>query len=160
MGDMSDEIRKADFNKERYQSQNPRFGSEKSGNVRYRRPSAGPKDREGKGSINMASVTTTGFAVCGIYRSQIVPTDDGIRRRYITADAGHALEILSHAIDHLTDELLHEGKRISAHNPQAEAIQMLMALNRQIYYECPIMPTFTERLQAFFTQLGGTIRNL
>ncbi len=35
---------------------------------------------------------------------------------------------------------------LSADNPQVEAIQILMTLNRQIYFECPVMPTIGERL--------------
>jgi hypothetical protein len=31
-----------------------------------------------------------------------------------------------------------------------EAIQLLMALNRQIYFTCPVMPTLAEGLRAFF----------
>jgi len=29
-----------------------------------------------------------------------------------------------------------------------EAVQLLMALNRQVYFECPVVPTLGERLRA------------
>jgi len=31
---------------------------------------------------------------------------------------------------------------------QIEAVQLLMAMNRQVYYECPQMPSVTARLRA------------
>jgi hypothetical protein len=98
----------------------------------------------------MAAASTTGFDVRGITQSAAAPAAMKSRRRYITSEAGHALEILSHAIEYLTDELVHEGKTVSAHHPQVEAIQLLMTLNRQVYYECPQIPTLSERLRVVF----------
>ena len=70
------------------------------------------------------------------------------RRRRITPQAGHALEILGHAIEYLTDEFVHRGGEMRAGNSQLEAVQMLMARNREIYYECPVMVTVGDRLRA------------
>jgi hypothetical protein len=67
------------------------------------------------------------------------------RRRQITPQAGRALEILGHAIEYLTDEFVHCGGPFSACNDQLQAVQLLMALNRQVYYECPEALTFGER---------------
>ncbi len=67
------------------------------------------------------------------------------RRRRISAEAGHALELLGHAIEYLTDEYVHAGGDFSAADPRIEAIQLLMALNRQIYFDCPEVPSFGER---------------
>lgn len=67
------------------------------------------------------------------------------RRRRIDARAGHALEILGHAIEYLTDEFFYEATTLSANNPKLEAVQLLMALNRAVYYECPEAPSFGER---------------
>jgi hypothetical protein len=67
------------------------------------------------------------------------------KRRRISPQAGHALEKLGHAIEYLTDEFVHEGGALSAHNGSVEAVQLLMAVNRQIYFECPQVPTFRER---------------
>jgi hypothetical protein len=55
------------------------------------------------------------------------------------------LETLGHAIEYLTDEFVHEGGSFSSNNEQIEAVQMLMALNRQVYSECPEVPTLGER---------------
>ena len=70
------------------------------------------------------------------------------RRRRITPQAGHALEILGHAIEYLTDEYVHEGGSLSAGDGRVKAVQLLMALSRQVYFECPEVPTFGERCRA------------
>jgi hypothetical protein len=69
------------------------------------------------------------------------------RRRRIDPQSGHALEILGHAIEYLTDEYVHEGGALNAHNGQIEAVQMLMAANRAIYFACPPVPTLGDRLR-------------
>jgi len=97
----------------------------------------------------MATLTTTTTRV-PLYEAQRAARARTGRRRCITREAGHALEILGHAIEYLTDELVNEGKRIDENDPQLQAIQILMALNRRVYYECPFAPTLTERLRAFF----------
>ncbi len=66
-------------------------------------------------------------------------------RRRTDRRAGLALEILGHAIEYLTDEYVHEGGSLSAQDDQVQAIQLLMSLSRQIYYECPLVPTLAER---------------
>lgn len=96
---------------------------------------------------SMAASTATSFRV-----PVSVPGGSAVSlrpcRRRITPQAGHALEILGHAIEYLTDELIHQGWPLSADNGQLKAVQLLMALNRQVYYECPIVPTWAERLKA------------
>ena len=70
------------------------------------------------------------------------------RRRRISPEAGHALEILGHAIEYLADEFVYGGESFSAHDAQVEAVQLLMGLNREIYFECPEVQTFAERFRA------------
>jgi hypothetical protein len=70
------------------------------------------------------------------------------RRRRITPEAGRALGVLGHAIEYLTDEFLHQGIDYSPSDPQMQAVQLLMALNRQVYFECPELPTLGERCRA------------
>ena len=94
-------------------------------------------------------VTGTGFPLRSLDRG-LTARAEKTQRRNIPVQAGRALEILGHAIDYLTDEYIHEAKQISAHDPQLQAVQILMALNRQIYYACPVQVTFTEKLRAFF----------
>jgi hypothetical protein len=70
------------------------------------------------------------------------------RRRHITVEAGHALEKLGHAIEYLADEFVLDGGEVSSKNGQVEAVQLLMRMNRQVYFECPEVPTIGERLRA------------
>jgi hypothetical protein len=77
------------------------------------------------------------------------------RRRRIDPRSGHALEILGHSIEYLADEYVHQGGSLCAHNGQVEALQLLMAANRAIYFACPEVPTLGERLRRW---LGLTPR--
>ncbi len=70
------------------------------------------------------------------------------RRRRITPQAGHALEVLAHAIEYLTDVFVHQGACFSSKDEQLQAVQLLMALNRQVYFECPEAPTLGERFRS------------
>ena len=77
-----------------------------------------------------------------------VATGAAVRRR-ISPQAGRALEILGHAIEYLTDEYVHRGGGFHQGDPEPEAIQLLMAANRAIYFDCPELPRFRERCLAF-----------
>lgn len=96
----------------------------------------------------MAATTTTRFPVSVSAPAAIALPVGQKRRRSISPEAGHALEILGHAIEYLTDEFVHEGGSFSANNAQLQAVQMLMAVNRQIYFECPEVPPFSRRILA------------
>jgi hypothetical protein len=97
----------------------------------------------------MATSTTTGFTPA-ISASRADTLCAALkRRRSINPQAGHALEILGHAIEYLTDEFIHEGGSFSADNGQLQAVQLLMALNRQVYFECPEVPSLKKRILAF-----------
>jgi hypothetical protein len=80
------------------------------------------------------------------------------RLRRIDFTAGRALEILGHAIEYLTDEYVHRGGSLRANDGEVQAIQLLMALNRKIYYECPEVPTIAERLMSFLRSLVGAAK--
>jgi hypothetical protein len=71
------------------------------------------------------------------------------RRRRISPEAGHALEKLGHAIDYLTDEYIHEGGTFNRGDAKLQAVEMLMAINREIYFACPEVPTIGERWHAW-----------
>lgn len=97
----------------------------------------------------MAATSTTGFPAA-ISRPAVETLQSGLKkRRSISPQAGHALEILGHAIEYLTDEFIHEGGSFGAENGQLQAVQLLMALNRQIYFECPEVPSFRKRFASF-----------
>lgn len=101
--------------------------------------------KNGVGINSMAASSTT----CGFARLALAPVAASgpgvLRRRRISPQAGHALEILGHAIEYLTDEYVHAGGSFSAHDGQVEAVQLLMAVNRQIYFDCPEVPSLGER---------------
>jgi len=95
------------------------------------------------------AILTTGVPARAAAPAETATQVRTYRRRRISPEAGHALEILGHAIEYLTDEYVHEGGSFSAHDPQVEAIQFLMARNREIYFACPEVPTFGERLRGW-----------
>jgi hypothetical protein len=74
------------------------------------------------------------------------------RRRKISPRSGKALEVLGHAIEYLTDEHLHLGGTFRLDDPHSEAVKILMAANRAVYFECPEVPTFRERCSAWLQQ--------
>ena len=96
----------------------------------------------------MATSTTSGFPIAVSAPGAPLPARSN-RRRQIDPDTGRALEILGHAIEYLTDELVQSHELVAANNARVEAIQLLMALNRQIYLECPVVLTFADRCRAF-----------
>ena len=93
----------------------------------------------------MAATTTSRFSIPASAQAVSTARARPSRRRLITPEAGHALEILGHAIEYLTDEFVYEDGALSARNAQLQAVQILMALNRQVYFACPEVPTFAER---------------
>lgn len=70
----------------------------------------------------------------------------GVKRRRIDREAGRALEMLGHAIEYLADEYAHRGGSGSATDGDVQAIQLLMARNREVYFACPVVPTLWERI--------------
>jgi hypothetical protein len=75
------------------------------------------------------------------------------RRRRVSPEAGRAIEMLGHAIEYLADEFALECRSGATSigldkHPQVSAIDLLMARNREIYFSCPLVPTFGERLRA------------
>lgn len=98
------------------------------------------------------ATSTTGFplGVTTLAHPEIAVRSN---RRLISPEAGRALELLGHAIEYLTDEYVHEGKSLCAEDAPVKAIQLLMSLNRQIYLECPVVPSAADRIRAFFLKL-------
>jgi len=71
------------------------------------------------------------------------------KQRLINPEAGRALEKLAHAIDYLMDEHANEGSLLKWEQAHLEALSILKALNRQIYLECPIVPSLDEKIRRF-----------
>ncbi len=83
------------------------------------------------------------------------------RPRHVSPEVARGLEILGHAMDYLMDEYLNAPGCISAGDDELEAVQMLMELNRQIYFSCPRVTTLKERwmcfLQRFTSWCTGSV---
>jgi hypothetical protein len=97
-----------------------------------------------------ASTTSFSYSATALPAPPLAPQSN---RRRISHQAGCALEILGHAIEYLADEYLYEGGTFSADDPRLQAVHLLMALNREIYFECPIVPSFRERWHALLHAL-------
>ncbi len=91
----------------------------------------------------MAASTLAGYQV--VKPVPAAATTGMPRRRRISPRAGRALELLGHAIEYLTDEYVHAGGSFNAHDAQVEAVQLLMAINREVYFECPEVPSLRQR---------------
>jgi len=78
-----------------------------------------------------------------------------VNRRKITPGAGKALEILAHALEYLSDECAVNGAAEASLRARMEAIELLKALNRGIYFGCPEVPTASSRCRAFFRRCFG-----
>lgn len=98
------------------------------------------------------------FAESPVVRTEVhaMPAGVGARsvRRRITPEAGFALEKLGHAIEYLADEYVLEVGRLPVPDlasgcidPQVQAMQMLMAANRDVYYACPVVTPLYQRMR-------------
>jgi hypothetical protein len=70
--------------------------------------------------------------------------------RRILPEAGFALELLGHAIEYLADEYMHETAMlpsIYSADPRMEAMRLLMAANRDVYYACPLKEPLYHRVR-------------
>ena len=93
--------------------------------------------------------TSTNIVVPGVSNRRLQGQERCQRTRRTTFEAGRGLEMLGHAIEYLTDEYVHEAKELSAIDPQVAAIRLPMNLNRQVYYECPVILKISEPFCAF-----------
>ncbi len=100
----------------------------------------------------MAATITAGRNVTGVV-SNIPAEAAGGERRRITPEARRALEILGHAIEYLIDEYVAEGGAFSQKDPQVQAVQLLMGINRQIYLACPVAPSLRKRVSEFLLRI-------
>jgi hypothetical protein len=109
----------------------------------------------GEDKTNMSASMTTNLSISHPIPAAPTAGLRSSRRRRITVEAGHALEKLGHAIEYLTDEFVQNGVEVSSRNGQVEAVQLLMRMNRQVYFECPEAPTVGERLRSMLHLHAG-----
>jgi hypothetical protein len=91
----------------------------------------------------MASIHT--FPVPATIAASAFRSIPSHRRRQLSLRAARATRILSHAIEYLANEFLRDTLRPAAQAGRIQAFQLLMALNRQVYAECPELQTLRER---------------
>jgi hypothetical protein len=96
----------------------------------------------------MVSTTTIGHSIPVTASAAFPAYALANHRRRITPQAGHSMEKLGHAIEYLTDEFAHRGGSCSAPNAHVEAVELLMVLNRQVYFECPEIPSLKQRFRS------------
>jgi hypothetical protein len=126
--------------------------------VRYLKTISALAEELGKDKF-MATFMTTAFPAMASHEE--LSLSGPTRRRSIDQQSGRALVILGHAIEYLADEFIHEGGTFTANRGQVEAIQILMAVNRQIYLACPQAPTIGQWLSTILSdrlKFGATGR--
>jgi hypothetical protein len=99
----------------------------------------------------MATAASKGIPVPALTGADPLFTSSA-RRRRVSPKAGRALKVLSHAIEYLANEFLHDVLPPSAQNGRLQAVELLMALNRAVYFECPedpVVSTLRERCGRF-----------
>ncbi len=86
----------------------------------------------------------------------LAPKPSTLARRRLSPEGGRALEILGHAIEYLADEYALDAEntgRLGSADPRIEAIQLLKALNRAIYFEATIVQSVFSRMRQWFLGL-------
>jgi hypothetical protein len=101
----------------------------------------------------MAATTTSSFLLRAAAPASPAYPSRVNRRRSIDPQSGRALVMLGHAIEYLADEYVEHGGQLTGSDGQVQAMQLLMALNREIYTACPEIPTFEERFTTFLRRL-------
>jgi hypothetical protein len=79
-------------------------------------------------------------------------------RRRLSPEGGRALEILGHAIEYLADEYAFDPKDkgpLGNADPRIEAIQILKALNRTVYFAGTEVEPFFRRMRRWL--LGSRV---
>ena len=104
--------------------------------------------------MNIATYSSSGFPIPET-DTQVCTGLVRLIHRRISPQAGHALELLVHAIDYLIDECEADGSATDAANGRTKAVGLLMAINRQIYFECPEVSSLGESWHSFLRSHGG-----
>ena len=81
-------------------------------------------------------------------------------RRRLSPEGGRALEVLGHAIEYLADEYAVDPKDkgpLGSADPRVEAIQILKALNRAVYFSGTELEPFFRRMRRWL--LGSRVRS-
>jgi hypothetical protein len=82
--------------------------------------------------------------------SWVDPTSPALARRRVSARAAQGIELLRHAIQYLASEAIRDSIPPALQRERMQALKLLMDLNREVYFECPVAPTFAERCRRLF----------
>jgi hypothetical protein len=96
----------------------------------------------------MATTSMNVLVDSGLVNEVAMPVAGQVKRRRIDPKTGKALVALGHAIEYLANELVCETGMQKPDRGQMEAIQLMMAKNRDIYFACPEAPTFWQALRS------------
>jgi hypothetical protein len=110
--------------------------------------------------VTMAASTTSGLPLRADASTASAVPPRSRRRRRIDRESGRALEILSHAIEYLKDEYVHHGGGLASSQSEVQAMQLLMAVNREIYIACPEILTFEDRCASFVRRFRNSHRQV
>ena len=83
------------------------------------------------------AANSIGLSVAKSASKTSISSTEVTRTRRLDRESGRALEILGHAIEYLADEYIPDGQRLDPRDAQVKAVQILMALSREIYNACP-----------------------
>lgn len=108
----------------------------------------------------MAASTTSGLSLRADAPATSAAPLRSHRRRRIDRESGRALEILSHAIEYLKDEYVYHGGGVASSESEVQAMQLLMAVNREIYTACPEILTMEERCATFVRRFRNSRRRV
>lgn len=86
---------------------------------------------------------------------RIESTGLGVRRR-ANRQQGRALEILGHAVEYLVDSRMFDSEEPTT-PADAEALQILMLLSRQVFAECAEVIPLAHRLRIWINKRLDTI---
>jgi len=100
-------------------------------------------------------VSTSGLSIVPIapFAPPRLVSQATLRPRRFSPQDGRALELLGHAIEYLADEYALECRSrncdLSGKPPEVQAIEMLMARSREIYFNGEPAPTLADRLRGW-----------
>jgi hypothetical protein len=80
--------------------------------------------------------------------------------RRISYRAGRALKLVGHAIEHLSSEFDGDENIFAANEARLQAVALLMKLNHQIYFECPVAPKRSNRVHSLIDSTVAYLSNL
>jgi hypothetical protein len=95
----------------------------------------------------MAALRPQTAPIKAIVRVKTVIVSAPLRRKMVAGKSKRALRILAGAIEYTANEFLREAAPPGPGNGRFEAVQLLMALNRKVYSECPDVPIVAGRFR-------------